>query len=176
MRKSRVSHMTGPARTVTCFDVCTSKICFHAFSCSLAHLPIQTSSTQKEPGHGDKSSSTSTSFTSMKSENETGCDLPAAAAISLHAGVFCFSRCLETKASWLHVKAAAAHKKRITSARTCVLWVQHLPRRCLERKVSPSEEKNASPETSKKLKTRSSLMWAKCQLPALSTFSQGPRP
>ena len=42
--------------------------------------------------------------------------------------------CLETKATWFHVKATAAHKKRITNARTSV----HLQDRCPEKDSSPS--------------------------------------
>ena len=53
MPTSRVSHMTAPAGPLTCFNVCTSKICsLHAFCCSLLHLPIQTPSVQEERGHG----------------------------------------------------------------------------------------------------------------------------
>ena len=38
--------------------------------------------------------------------------------------------------------------KRITSTRRSVFWVQHLPRKCLERRSSSSQEKHALLETS----------------------------
>ena len=55
----------------------------------------------------------------------------------------CFSMllCFETKASWLHVQAAAAHKKRVTNTRTSVLWVRHLQLTRPEKKKSPSTNK-----------------------------------
>ena len=48
-----------------------------------------------------------------------------------------FLQCLKTKASWLHVEAAAAHQRHITRAATSVHWVQQLPRRRLGRKPPP---------------------------------------
>ena len=49
--------------------------------------------------------------------------------------------CLETKASWLHVEAAA-HKKRITSAGTAALWNATPAAQTSGEKASPSHEKH----------------------------------
>ena len=62
-------------------------------------------------------------------------------------------------------------QKNITSAGTSVLWVQHLPRRCLGRKASSSQEKHALLETTTKLKTRSSLL-VSLMIPVQSFSSQ----
>ena len=50
----------------------------------------------------------------------------------------CFFFCFETVASWQH-----CINHNTTSARLSVLWVQHLPRRRLGRKASPSHENHA---------------------------------
>ena len=59
----------------------------------------------------------------------------------------------ETKASWLHVSSTSCTQKRISNARTSVLWRQHLPHICLG-------EKNPQSVHTRKhnWKTRSSLL------------------
>ena len=69
----------------------------------------------------------------LMSHGMQGCSVRAAPWICLH--------CLQTKALWLHVQAAAANKKRITSAGTSLFWVQHLSCKCLGRRASSSAKK-----------------------------------
>ena len=92
-------------------------------------------------------------FTRVPATSSRATDLCFFSCLSL---VFLFSPCLETKASWLHVQAAAAHKNASPVPERLSGW-QHLPRRCLVRTSLLLSTKHALLETSKKLKTRSSL-------------------
>ena len=85
--------------------------------------------------------------------------------------VFVFLQCFRDEGSVAPRLSCGCTQKNITSAGTSVLWVQHLPRRCLGRKASSSQEKHALLETKTKLKTRSSLL-ASLMIPVQSLSSQ----
>ena len=101
------STLTGDP--LTCFHVCISKICFfHAFCCSLLHLPIHTPSAQKSVAMVDKSSSTSRPVTSTKRDSDMTLSClqlrPSAASTS----TFLYAKCPR------HAVPALSHKSKPT--------------------------------------------------------------